>query len=60
MGKYLSREKIRENYKKYMDYDDGIYYFNPGSLGRAGEEGKSYGVCDVLKSGIMTNFINTL
>ena len=47
-------------HKKYMEYDDGIYYFNPGSLGRAGEEGKSYGVCDVLKSGIMTNFIKTL
>jgi len=37
----------------YTDYDDGIYYMNPGSLGYGGE----YGFIDITPAGIVTNIV---
>ena len=40
-------------HQKDARYIDGMYVFNPGSLGAEG----SYGVCDILESGIILNHL---
>ncbi len=36
-------------------YIDGLYVLNPGSVGRGGFGGNSYGLVEITKSGIMTS-----
>lgn len=40
-------------HKRDARYLDGMYIFNPGSLGSEG----SYGICDILESGIAMNHL---
>ena len=39
----------------YEKYIDGLYVFNPGSAGRGGYDGNSYGLLEITESGIMTS-----
>ncbi len=41
-------------HKRDARYLDGMYIFNPGSLGSDG----SYGICDILESGIAMNHLS--
>ena len=41
-------------HKRDARYLDGMYIFNPGSLGSEG----SYGICDILESGIAMNHLS--
>lgn len=45
----------------YYDSDSGIYLLNPGSLSEPRDgKGKSYGVIDIVKSGVVTNIVDFL
>ena len=41
----------------YEKYIDGLYVFNPGSAGRGGYSGNSYGLIEITESGIMTSVV---
>ena len=40
-----------------VDYEDGLYILNPGSVGGIGLGGASYGIIDITPSGIVCNVI---
>lgn len=40
-----------------IDYKDGIYIVNPGSVGRSREGAESYAVLDISKSGVLPHII---
>lgn len=41
------------------DYDDGIYFVNPGSLSSGRENGTSYAVIDIEPNGVMPIIVKT-
>jgi len=40
------------------DYEDGLYIMNPGSVGSPRDGRATYGIIDIVSSGIMTNIVN--
>ncbi len=42
-----------------IDYDDGIYFVNPGSLSSGRESGTSFAVIDIKPNGVMPIIIKT-
>lgn len=41
----------------YVSYEDGLYILNPGSLGHPREGRPTYGIIDILPSGILINTV---
>ena len=44
-------------HQSFTDYQDGIYIFNPGSLGRPADGVPSYGIVDITKAGVVCHLI---
>lgn len=44
-------------HQSFTNYQDGIYIFNPGSLGRPSNGVPSYGILDLTSNGVVCNIV---